>query len=225
MQKAITVGSSHNWLVCRIVDEHLLSAFERYAKGVLVDIGCGTKPYAEALKPHVTRHIGVDHPGTFHNTSSIDVFADAYNTTLESGSADTVLASAVLEHLERPQDAVCEAARLLAPGGHYILTAPFFWHLHEAPRDFYRYTRFGLEHLLRGAGLEPVEIVPMGGYFVTAAQELCYFVEWRRQGILKTPVGLMQQMFQRGAYWMYRTGRDKDKNFSWMHLAVGRKPR
>jgi predicted TPR repeat methyltransferase len=27
----------------------------------LLDIGCGTMPYAKLLKPYVTGHIGVDH--------------------------------------------------------------------------------------------------------------------------------------------------------------------
>jgi len=224
MRKVHTAGNSHNWLVCTIVDEHLLQAFERYARGVLVDIGCGTKPYADALKPYVTRHIGVDHPGTLHTTHAIDVFADAYNTTLDSGIADVVLSTAVLEHLERPQDAMNEIARILAPGGHAILTAPFFWHLHEAPRDFYRYTKFGLEHLIRHAGLEPIEIQPLAGYYVTAAQEFCYVVDWRRQGVLKRPVEWMQEGVQRAAYWLYTSGRDKATDFCWMHLAVGKKP-
>jgi SAM-dependent methyltransferase len=224
MRKVHTVSGSHNWLVATIVDEHLLAAFKLYARGVLVDIGCGTKPYADTLKAYVTRHIGVDHPDTLHDTGNIEIFANAYNTGLGSDTADTVLATAVLEHLERPQEAVNEMARILTPGGHVILTAPFFWHLHEAPRDFYRYTKFGLEHLIRDAGLEPVEIRRLAGYFVTAAQELCYYVEWRRRGALKWPVGWVQNALQGVAYWMYTKGRDRGADFCWMHLAVGKKP-
>ncbi len=205
------------------MDSELDRAFAQYARGTLVDIGCATKPYEDALMPFVTRHIGVEYPGTTHDRSKIDVFADAYNTTLPSESADTVLSSAVLEHLERPQDAVCEAARLLKPGGHLILTAPFFWQEHEAPRDFYRYTRFGLAHLFDTAGLEPIEIVPLAGYYTKAAQEFCYFIEWRRQGLLKKPVGFVQWVAQSVAYWLYTTGRDKAAGHCWMHLAVGRK--
>lgn len=218
-----TNDASTNWLVARIMDDQLDRAFAKYARGVLVDIGCATKPYEAALAPFVTRHIGVEYPGTLHDQSKIDVFADAYDTTLPTESADTVLSSAVLEHLERPQDAMNEAARLLRPGGHLILTAPFFWQEHEAPRDFYRYTRFGLAHLMQTAGLEPVEIIPLAGYYTKAAQEFCYFIDWRRSGPWKRPVEFVQWAAQTFAYRMYRSGRDHAAQHCWMHLAVGQK--
>jgi ubiquinone/menaquinone biosynthesis C-methylase UbiE len=206
--------------VGKIVDEHLLKAFAEHARGTIVDIGCGTKPYESALKPYVQKHIGVDYPGTLHDTSRIDVFADAYNTTLPSASADTVLLSAVLEHLSNPQDALNEASRVLKPGGRIILTAPQFWHLHEAPHDYYRYTEFGLRHLLKNAGFEVIQITPLAGFIVMMCQEICYYINWRGGSI----VHWSQQGLQRFAYWMYRKGRDNGKEFCWMHLAVGRKP-
>src|SRR5262245_66578335 len=35
--------------------------------------------------------------------------------------------------------------------------------LHDEPHDYFRFTRYGAEHLLREAGFEPLEVVPVGG--------------------------------------------------------------
>jgi SAM-dependent methyltransferase len=82
----------------------------------------------------------------------------------------------VLEHLEEPSDAIAEAKRILKPGGFAIYTVPFFWHLHEAPRDFYRYSKYGLQYLFEKNGFEIVELKALSGFFVTFGQELSYFL-------------------------------------------------
>ncbi|MCA9260930.1 MAG: class I SAM-dependent methyltransferase, partial [Planctomycetales bacterium] len=146
----------YNWLVHRILHEAVSEAATKYAHGRLVDIGCGRKPWREVFAPHVDEYIGVDHANTQHDIQFADVVADAYDTTLPDGAADTVVSLAVLEHLEEPGAAIIEMARLLKPGGRLILTAPMFWHEHEAPRDFYRYTQYGLRHLIERAQLEVV---------------------------------------------------------------------
>ena len=75
-----------------------------------------------------------------------------------------------------------EAHRLLRPDGVLILEFTQMVPLHDEPHDFFRFTRFGAEYLLRRAGFEPVEIVPVGGL-------------WARVG-LSTIAGL--QRFNRG---------------------------
>ena len=51
--------------------------------GLLIDIGCGTKPYRDLLAPYVAEHIGVDHQQTLHNKSNIDRFGTAYDLPAE----------------------------------------------------------------------------------------------------------------------------------------------
>ncbi len=216
-------AADHNWLVHRITTQSIGRLLPRYARGVLVDIGCGVKPYAILTKGLVTEHIGVDHAQTEHNVGNIDVFASSYDTTLPDASADTVLCTFVLEHLERPQDAIREMYRILKPNGHLILGAPLFWHLHEEPRDFYRYTKYGLEYLFVTAGLEVVEIEPLGGFIVTFAQELCYFLNGRGGKAFRYPVRLMQNLLQTAAFKLHSMGRDRQHRFTWAYTAVGKK--
>jgi hypothetical protein len=78
----------------------------------------------------------------------------------------------VLEHVADPGTVLGEFHRLLVPGGELWLTAPFVWELHEEPHDYFRYTPYGLRALLARAGLEAVDINPLGGYFSTIAQLL-----------------------------------------------------
>ena len=213
--------ASHNWLVHRIHDAALEKILKEYAHEVLLDVGCGEKPYAAVIEPLVERHIGLDHIETSHNTENIDILASAYDTTLPNEEVDTILCTAVLEHLECPLEALREMYRILKPGGYVILSAPLFWHLHEQPRDFYRYTRYGLQYMFTEAGFEVVEIKPLSGFVVTFAQELCYFLQIFRRIPFRWLIGCLQFIIQEIAYQMNRW--DRSYRFTWMYLAVARK--
>jgi SAM-dependent methyltransferase len=62
---------------------------------------------------------------------------------------DAIICSEVLEHLWAPHQAVANMWASLRDGGRLILTAPFVFPIHSAPHDYFRYTRHGLEVLLR----------------------------------------------------------------------------
>jgi SAM-dependent methyltransferase len=212
---------SDNWLVYRIHDRMLAGLLRKYASGILLDIGCGDKPYSTLTEGIVTAHIGLDHPNTFHNKSQVDLFATAYKTSLFDNSVDTVLCTVVIEHLEWPQDGIIEMYRILKPGGYVILSAPLFWHLHEEPRDFYRYTKYGLEHLFTTAGFEIVEIKPLSGFFVTFSQELVYFLNDAKHGFLRYPIALLESLIQIVAMWLNHW--DRSYRFTWAYMVVARK--
>lgn len=114
-----------------------------------------------------------------------------------------------MEHLERPQAAMCEMYRILKPNGHVILCAPLFWHLHEEPRDFYRYTRHGLANLFTTAGFDIVNIKPLAGFVVTFWQEWVYFLSYFCHGPLHLPVNMVQSVIQLLAY-----GWDRSSSFT-----------
>jgi SAM-dependent methyltransferase len=89
---------------------------------------------------------------------------------------DTVFNAAVhivtIEHLAEPARALAEIARTLAPGGRLLIAAPHQWEVHQAPHDYFRYTRHGLEYLLRKCGYDDIEVRPAGGYFRMLARRL-----------------------------------------------------
>lgn len=207
-----------NRAIYRKLEQMMEHVAERYVGGRLLDVGCGNKPWQALLASHVVEYVGVD----LDPQSEADVVGDAQAIPLDSESFDTVLMDEVLEHLERPGDALAEAHRLLRPGGHVIIDTPFFWPIHEAPRDFYRFSPYGLRHLLETAGFSVVEVVPLTGAWVTLALELSYALERYRRGVLRLPIDLARRGVQRVALIWEQV--DFQPEFSCVHLAVGRKP-
>ena len=132
------------------------------ARGRLLDVGCGDKPYEDIFRPFVTEYVGIEHEATFSATSAQnyrkkpDYYYDGKRLPFEDGSFDTVLNVQVLEHTPHPGVLVREMSRVLKPDGQLILTAPFEFRLHEEPHDFFRYTPHGLAALCSEAGLEVV---------------------------------------------------------------------
>jgi SAM-dependent methyltransferase len=74
--------------------------------------------------------------------------ADAYRLPFADRAFDMILCAEVLEHMHSPALALAEMYRVLKAGGKLLLTTPFAYPIHYAPTDYYRYTRFGLMHLL-----------------------------------------------------------------------------
>lgn len=167
-----------NWLVYSVLDPEIMRVTKLYARRKLIDIGCGDKPYHSRIKPFVSDYVGLDHNDTIHDKFKIDLFGSAYNVPVENAYFDTAFCTEVLEHLEEPEKAIRETNRILKTGGYAIYSVPLFWHLHEEPRDFYRYTKHCLKYLFEKNGFEIIEITPLSGFWVTFGQELVYYL-WR----------------------------------------------
>lgn len=225
MAKRLSSILEKNWLVNRIAEEMLVSTLERHASGRLLDIGCGDKPYEELTKAYISEHVGLDHVETMHDRNKIDLPGTAYDIPAPDGSFDTVLCTAVLEHLEEPKKALIEACRVLRKGGNAIFLVPLFWHLHEEPRDFFRYTRYGLEYLFYESGFEILELEPLSGFWVTFGQELVYYLQRFRRGGLINPlywiIPPIGALIQQACYMLNKT--DRSKEFTWMYLVVAKK--
>jgi SAM-dependent methyltransferase len=228
--KELTVGrrssprhpteTPYNRLAKQQLERAVISAADRYARGRLLDIGCGEKPYRDHFATRVTEHVGVDHPESPHALDHVDVLATASSIPLPDSSFDTALLSELLEHLEEPLAAIREAHRLLRPGGHVIITTPFIWVLHEEPRDFFRYSPHGLRWLLEQGGFEVIELTPIGGQWSTLALLLSYSL--RESRVPSRVAAWISTLLQCVASHAERRGLR-----TWMaynHLVVARKP-
>lgn len=212
-----------NILVNRIHDRELKRSAARYLTGRMLDIGCGRKPYETLLEPYVTEHVGVDHENTFHDKSNIDLFGTAYDIPADNSSFDCAICTAVLEHLEEPEQAICECYRVLKPRGIAIYSVPFIWHLHEEPRDFYRFSKYGLEYLFKKSGFEIIEMKALSGFWVTFGQLFVYNLYRFNWGPLRwlriiDAAGLLVQLV---SYALDKL--DKTEQWTWMYLVVARK--
>ncbi len=214
---------TRNLLVNRIHDKALKHFAVLYLRGRLIDIGCGEKPYREMLNSVVTDHIGVDHRETLHDKSQVDLFGTAYAIPADEGSFDSALCTAVLEHLEEPELAVRECYRVLKPGGTAIYSVPFIWHLHEEPRDFYRFSKYGLKYLFEKCGFEIVELKALSGFWVTFGQLLVYNLYRFDKSLLRwlRIVDLLGLGIQAVSYGLEKI--DRSEEWTWMYLVVARK--
>jgi SAM-dependent methyltransferase len=118
-------------------------------QALTLDLGSSAGFYA-ALFP---RRVALD----IRRGQGVAVVGDALDLCFAEATFDTVLCTEVLEHLPDPQRGIDEMLRVLRDGGTLLLTTRFLFPIHDAPGDYFRYTRFGLQHLLRR--FEDVEIV------------------------------------------------------------------
>lgn len=78
----------------------------------------------------------------------VDILGDAHFIPVKDGSADAVIAQALLEHVRYPQVVVSEIHRVLKKGGYIYAEIPFLQPFHAAPEDYSRFTLPGIETLL-----------------------------------------------------------------------------
>jgi SAM-dependent methyltransferase len=100
-----------------------------------------------------------------------DYVCDLARIPVEDARFHHVLLTQVLEHIPEPPVVLAELHRVMKPGGTLWLTAPLFYAEHERPYDYFRYTRYGLRHLLEGAGFAVQEIEWMEGYLGTLSYQ------------------------------------------------------
>lgn len=158
--RAGTTGPASG-LMAEIVAEWYDGALARHARGDLLDLGCGQAPLYAGYRTRATSVTTSD----WKPAPVVDVVADLTAVPLPFGDAafDTVVLSDVLEHIPTPGALLADVARVLRPGGTLLLNVPFLYGVHEAPYDFHRYTEFALRRMAQEAGLEVVELSPLGG--------------------------------------------------------------
>ena len=140
-------------------------------RGTLVDVGCGAQPYRSLLHPTV-EYIGIDIAEAEERFGYLN--ADTRYFTgdtwpVDDATADTLLATELLEHVVDPSVFMREAHRSLKPGGKLILTVPFAARWHFIPHDYWRFTPSSLELLLGENGFENPRIYARGNELTVAS--------------------------------------------------------
>lgn len=150
------------------------SESSEFVRGIVLDIGCGEKPYAYLFRWNY--YVGVDLPSNSIQSGVVDAYASGLALPFASEVFDTVICSEVLEHVPDPGQLFIEARRVLRRGGHLLLTTPQTWGLHEEPHDYFRYTKYGLRELAERAGMTVVRVAPTSGFWVTWAARTADFL-------------------------------------------------
>ena len=177
-----------NVRIARSISENASSAH-----GIILDVGCGLKPYRKNFERHVDAYIGMEYSlESGYRGNSADFCGDATLLPVADASIDTILCTEVLEHLANPEKAVSEFARVLRSGGTLITTAPFAFPVHDES-DFFRYAPKGVAALMSRHGLIVEKVEALSGTAVTLAVLFnvflfCEMFQWNK---FLYPIGLL----------------------------------
>jgi len=154
--------------------------------GRVVDLGCGNAPYKDIIIEKGGEYIGVDHEGTRYDRQKATVFADLSKTLpFKAEHADIVICFNVLDDLPEPGLFLSECYRILRDGGMFHLMVPFAWPIHEEPHDYYRFTRYGLEYLLKKSGFVDISVEEETGFWQSWLLKINYYSVQFARGPIK----------------------------------------
>jgi SAM-dependent methyltransferase len=137
------------------------------SEDLILDVGSG----AQSVIPPSYKKIEID----ISPKHKPEIVGSAVEIPFKELSIDHICCSWVYEHVEEPAKVLLEFQRVLKPGGYLYLTANFVWHLHEEPRDFFRFTQYGLEYLFKKYGSwKTILMEPTAGFWLTVSQILNY---------------------------------------------------
>jgi len=142
-------------------------------KGRVLDIGAGEAPWQ-----HLLRHadyVGVDvaEASDYGMRQKPDIrYYDGVTLPFDAATFDYVLCTEVLEHVPDPAHFLADLSRVLRTGGTLVLTVPWSARLHHTPHDYTRFTRFGLDRLIRSAAFSEIEIEERGNDVAVIANKL-----------------------------------------------------
>lgn len=159
--------------------------YKDHLTGVLLDFGCGNKPYKSFIE--VDKYIGLDIEESGHDSTNydVDVYWDGKTIPFQNNHFDSILTSEVLEHVFEPNAILKELNRVCKPGGKLLLTVPFVWNEHEIPYDYARYSSYGLKHILNKHGFEILHHKKTTNFVETVFQLWNTYVF---QSVLRVPI-------------------------------------
>jgi SAM-dependent methyltransferase len=149
------------WSVIRHLQDIGLTRAAKYARGLSLDLG-GHKLRQRGFfrleqVPGVRRvclNLDASHEP--------DLVADAHAIPFADATFETVWAVAILLYCHSPARVFSEAARVLKPGGHFVVYEPLTL-VAEREGDWHRLTPAGMRRLGELAGLETAEVRSCGG--------------------------------------------------------------
>ncbi len=152
----------------RILADALARCFEvhisLHAHDRLIDLGCGNVPLFAAYRTAVDVIVCTDCEQASASKAYRDFTCDlTAPLPIRSCNFDTIILADVLEHIPTPQALWFEMARILKPGGKLLVSVPFYYGIHDAPHDYFRYTAFALRRFAQEAGFSLLVLEPLGG--------------------------------------------------------------
>ncbi|MFH1307818.1 MAG: class I SAM-dependent methyltransferase [archaeon] len=143
------------------VEKFVVQASKKTKKdSKILDAGAGLSPY-KCFFNH-TKYEAADFNNNFGN---LDFICSLDKIPKKEGYYDAVICTEVLEHVPNPQEVVNEFYRVLKVGGKLFLTVPQGRAIHQEPHNYFYFTKYGLNLILKNTNFKNIKIQPKGGYF------------------------------------------------------------
>lgn len=174
----------------KITRERLEAFLKGYAtQERVLDVGAGGSGYGRFFPNRVT--VDID------PRRNPDIVADAHHLPFKDGEFGYVLCTEALEHLHSPHVAIAEMHRILQKNGLLILTTRFLFPIHDAPNDYFRFTKYGLRYLFKDWDiLELREEVSSKDTFAVLLQRLGFQSKMRGGKALKFVIYLLAKFIR-----------------------------
>ena len=150
-----------------------LPLIQKFASGKLIDVGCGDTPFRDYISDRISDYDSLD---LYPRRPDITYKADIQDMAIIGDETyDSALCLEVLEHVPDPLKALTEIYRILKIGGVLILSVPHLSRLHDEPADYYRFTKYGLRHMLEHTGFRIVALEHRGGLLSFLGHQIATF--------------------------------------------------
>lgn len=174
----------------RILLNAWLGQCQGKVRGIVLDVGGEKKSqvaYAFPAAQGVHRWIYLN----LDPTKAPEVVADGEHIPVAGSSVDSVICMETMEHVGDPRQVALEFGRVLRPGGTLILSMPFMYRIHSRPWDFWRFTEHGVRRLVAEAGLEVMQLEPLGRLFTVLCDMTKQAISEARPAILRWCLGVL----------------------------------
>ena len=163
----------------------------------VLDAGAGSAPY-RALFSHCRYEtqdfVQLNDDQLRHGAyGKMDYVCDLTAIPVADATFGAILCTEVIEHHPEPIRVVNELARILAPGGRLLLTAPLGSGIHQEPYHYYGgYTPYWYERFLAAAGLTNIRVEANAGSLRHFGQESVRFL--RMTAPFRQKMGMLAEL-------------------------------
>ena len=147
------------FIIKKRIEKHIKDIFTGSNDKVL-DLGCGKYPYYHRFLKGKITCFDIEKSNKTHLVGN----ADADFLPFKRNSFDKVIAVNSLYYFRNPSKVAGHIAAILKKNGKLAVITPFFYPIHDAPADKYRFTEFGLKTLLEDH-FKVEKICAIGGIF------------------------------------------------------------
>lgn len=158
----------HDYHVLKLLYRHINNLSKVLPENqLIVDYGCGTSPYSHLFKKNRNRYLRVD---IGQNKLADIKIKEGDLLPLKKASADLILSTQVLEHVNDLNLYLSECARILKKSGRLLISTHGIWPYHPSPEDYRRFTSLGLRYEIEKHGFKILNCFRLLGPFSAITQ-------------------------------------------------------